>query len=80
MVKAMESGGLVEKRISPLRSSQKARAASVEMTVLLGGGTSCDSAIQVRGTKRRWMVVSLGILRCAQNDGKNSKMQMQKAG
>jgi hypothetical protein len=33
MVKAMELGGLVEKRISPLRSSQKARAASVEMMI-----------------------------------------------
>jgi hypothetical protein len=47
MVKAMKSGGLVEKRISPLHSSQKARAASVEMTIfgfwaVLVGRTNYD--------------------------------------
>src|SRR6266700_1121753 len=49
----------VEKRVSPLRSSQK-RAAPVEMTVLGGG--------RERHSGRRAPLENAGILRCAQND------------
>jgi hypothetical protein len=31
----------------------------------------------VERTERRWLVVTLGILRCAQNDGRNLQRQVQ---